>query len=63
MGMNFVIMTQRKPKQQASRKQSRPVDAAFELWLQRGLHALYDGVAREPIPDDLLKLIEEDREK
>jgi Anti-sigma factor NepR len=64
MGMNYVIMTQRKPKQQqASRKQSRPVDAAFEVWLQRGLHALYDGIAREPVPDELLKLIEEDREK
>jgi len=37
------------------------VDAAFDLWLQRGLHQLYDGVAAEPIPDELLKLIEEDR--
>ncbi len=43
------------------RKQSRPVDAAFDLWLNRGLHKLYDEVAREPIPDELLKLIEEDR--
>ena len=33
----------------------------FDLWLKRGLHQIYDAVAKEPIPDDLLKLIEEDR--
>lgn len=44
------------------RKGERPdVEAAFDLWLQRGLHQLYDGVACEPVPEDLLKLIEEDR--
>jgi hypothetical protein len=34
---------------------------AFELWLQRSLHELYDDVTREPIPPDLLRLIEENR--
>jgi Anti-sigma factor NepR len=34
---------------------------AFDIWLQRGLHQLYDSVAKEPIPDDLLRLIEQDR--
>lgn len=64
MGMNHCRMTQRKSKQpQASRKQAKPVVAAFDIWLQRGLHQLYDDIAREPIPDELLKLIEEDREK
>ncbi len=38
-------------------------DAAFELWLQRGLHQIYDTVANEPIPEELLRLIEEDRKK
>src|SRR5919107_1513030 len=37
------------------------VDHAFDLWLQRGLHQLYDTVAKEPIPEDLLRLIEEDK--
>lgn len=37
------------------------VDRAFDLWLQRGLHQLYDQVAKEPLPADLLRLIEEDR--
>ena len=33
---------------------------AFDIWLQRGLHQLYDSVAKEPVPDELLKLIEQD---
>lgn len=39
------------------------VDNAFDLWLQRSLHQLYDTVASEPIPPELLRLIEEDRAK
>ena len=37
------------------------VDQAFDLFLRRGLHQLYDTVAREPIPENLLRMIEEDR--
>jgi hypothetical protein len=44
-------------------KKSRKTEAAFDLWLQKGLHEIYDSVAREPIPDELLKLIEEDRKR
>ncbi len=36
-------------------------DDPFGLWLQRGLHQLYDSVANEPIPAELLRLIEADR--
>ena len=42
-------------------KKPRKTEAAFDLWLQKGLHELYDKVANEPVPDELLKLIEEDR--
>lgn len=38
-------------------------DSLFGIWLSRGLHQLFDDVANEPIPDELLKLIEEDRNK
>lgn len=38
-------------------------DAAFDIWLRRGLHKMFDDVAREPIPPELLRLIEEDRKK
>ena len=34
---------------------------AFDLWLKRGLHKIFDDVANEPIPPELLKLIEDDR--
>jgi len=37
------------------------VDRAFDLWLRRGLHQLYDTVAKEPVPEELLRLIDEDR--
>jgi hypothetical protein len=45
----------------ARRKAERKDGDAFDLWLQRGLHQLYDNVAAEPIPPELLRLIEEDR--
>jgi len=32
-------------------------DAAFDLWLQRGLHAMFDDVAQEPVPEEWLNLI------
>lgn len=43
--------------------QSRRTDAAFDLFLQRGLHDLYGKFAEEPIPPELLKLIEDDKAK
>ena len=62
--MNHFTMTQRKSRSPLpQRRQSRPADAAFDLWLNRGLHKLYDEVAREPVPDELLKLIEENRDQ
>lgn len=44
---------------------SRPAkgDRAFDEWLNRGLHDLYDEVVREPVPPELMKLIEDDRRK
>ena len=36
-------------------------DEAFDLWLRQSLHAAFDAVAAEPIPDDILRMIEEDR--
>ncbi|MBP0446078.1 hypothetical protein J8J14_14990 [Roseomonas sp. SSH11] len=42
------------------RGQAAP-ETAFDLWLQRGLHQMFDDVMREPIPEELLRLIEQDR--
>jgi hypothetical protein len=61
--MNIPSMTQRKTPPPSKPKQSRPSDSAFDVWLNRGLHKLFDDVASEPIPEELLKLIEEDRQK
>ncbi len=38
-------------------------DAAFDVWLHRGLHAMFDEVAKEPIPEELIRLIEADKRK
>jgi len=35
----------------------------FDQWLERSLHEAFDAVAQEPIPDDILRLIEEDRDE
>lgn len=61
--MNSVSMTQRKTPPAQPPKTSRPTDSAFDVWLNRGLHQLFDDVANEPIPDELLKLIQDDQKK
>ncbi len=44
------------------RRARRKSDSAFDQWLNRGLHQLFDDVAKEPIPEELLRLIEEDKQ-
>ncbi|MBB2188871.1 hypothetical protein HLH34_02695 [Gluconacetobacter azotocaptans] len=34
-------------------------DVPFDLWLRRELHMLFDAVADEPIPPDLVRLVEQ----
>ena len=40
-----------------------PAERPFDMWLQKQLHAMYDEIAAEPLPGDLVKLIERDAEK
>jgi hypothetical protein len=62
--MKQIAMKQRKDKPIPVRPpKERQIDAAFDLWLQKGLHKLFDEVAQEPVPEELLRLIEEDRDK
>ncbi len=61
VGMKHFNMTDH--KKPPPDKQSRPTDSAFDVWLNRGLHKMFDDVAKEPVPEELLKLIEEDRKK
>lgn len=39
------------------------VDQAFDNWLKQSLHAMYDEIANEPLPEDLLRLISDHAEK
>ncbi|WIM13244.1 MAG: hypothetical protein OJF58_004210 [Enhydrobacter sp.] len=41
-------------------KTKSTADRPFDIWLQKQLHAMYDEIASEPLPDDLLALIERD---
>jgi hypothetical protein len=40
-----------------------PTERPFDLWLHKQLHAMYDEIAAEPLPDDLINLIERDAGK
>ena len=35
----------------------------FDMWLQKQLHAMYDEIAAEPLPNDRVNLIERDASK
>jgi hypothetical protein len=66
--MKHVTMAQRKDRPTPvrphdPREPAEKPEAAFDLWLNRGLHQLFDDVAQEPIPEDLLRIIEEDRNR
>ena len=61
LGMQAQSMTDRKPKEPSRRKAKRPADKAFDVWLNRGLHQLFDDASHEPIPDELLRIVEEKR--
>ena len=51
------------PKAKPRRDPGGAETTAFDLWLNRGLHRMFDEVAQEPIPEELLRLIEADRNK
>jgi hypothetical protein len=46
-----------------NKKVKAPAERPFDMWLQKQLHAMYDEIAAEPLPNDLTKLIERDAEK
>jgi hypothetical protein len=45
------------------KKVKAPAERPFDMWLQKQLHAMYDEIAAEPLPDDLIHLIERDAAK
>lgn len=47
-------------KDEVAPARARGNDRPFDLWLQKQLHAMYDEIASEPLPSDLLNLIDQD---
>jgi hypothetical protein len=48
----------------AARQRAKPsAERPFDMWLQKQLHAMYDEIASEPLPNDLLNLIDRDAAK
>ena len=57
-----------KPKKNRAGETVRPrmkesAERPFDIWLQKQLHAMYDEIASEPLPGDLLGLIDSDAAK
>lgn len=52
-----------KPATPGTAPAGQGVEGAFDVWLQQRLHQLYDGVTREPIPPELLRLITDDMDR
>jgi hypothetical protein len=48
-------------KQKPRRARDAAPDAAFDMWLDRGLNTMFGKVADEPIPPELIALIEKSR--
>ena len=44
-------------------KAESPTPRPFDMWLHKQLHAMYDEIAAEPLPDDLLGLIDKDKKE
>jgi len=47
-----------RPSRQARSKGAPP--RAFDLWLQKQLHSMYDEIVGEPVPDDLIGMTDGD---
>lgn len=52
-----------RPGEKARPRVKTSSERPFDLWLQKQLHAMYDEIASEPLPADLLNLIDRDAAK
>jgi len=50
----------RRAAQEAPKTRDKEADA-FDIWLRESLQDAFDDIASEPVPEDLLRMIEEDR--
>jgi hypothetical protein len=49
----------RSEKKASMRAAGMKQNPAFDSWLEKKLHTMFDAVAAEPLPPDLLKLLDE----
>ncbi len=47
----------------AGKAAKRTAASAFDVFLDRGLHSMFDSIKDEPIPEELLRIIQEDRKE
>ena len=58
----FKMPDRKEPPRKKLNPKSSPSDSAFDKWLNRGLHELFDDAINEPIPPEMLKLLKPDSE-
>lgn len=67
--VQYAMANDNKPQRDRGSKSARernmnaPTERPFDLWLHKQLHAMYDEIAAEPLPDELINLIESDAGK
>ena len=60
--MKRATMTKRKDDAgKAPESSSSGTGTAFDQWLNRGLHQMFDDVMNEPVPEALLRLLRDDK--
>jgi len=67
--MQYAMANDNKPQKERAgtsagdKNVKAPAERPFDMWLHKQLHAMYDEIAAEPLPDDLINLIERDAGK
>jgi hypothetical protein len=67
--VQYAMANDNKPQKDRAEPSAReknmkaPAERPFDMWLHKQLHAMYDEIASEPLPDDLVNLIESDAGK
>lgn len=51
---------QNRAADQIGQRAKPAVERPFDMWLQKQLHAMYDEIASEPLPNDLMRMIDRD---
>lgn len=58
-GQSAILASKATPSKTAP----RPTESAFDVFLDRGLHTMFDSIKDEPIPEELLRIIQEHRKE